>query len=448
MKLNSLAPNRLTENKSYHLFRTYRLDILLIVILVIVAGVASFQAAQLINPAFIWDKQLNDAWFHNDTTRVFDDMAVYEVDHYRTDLHPLFVLLSMPIVYALKATLSIDSVTSVRLVTASIAALWFGLLFVALRIIGCRSFDAILFSIFAGTSAASIFWFVMPETYQLGSATMLMGLLLAAVAQFRQVSSWWYVLVGVLTLGITVTNWMVGIFATIVNHRWKKTGVILLQTYIIVALLVVVQKLLIFPKFNSKFLILFLGAGREAESTGFLREDFGGLLASAKSFIFDTIVLPAINVSESQFPIGSRMSVQLSHPGSASVWGSIAVVLWMALLSLGIWALFSLKVNRKFRIVLGLSLLGQLLLELVYGDERFVHAPHFLPFLVIVAALSTLTKARVLALVLAGMLTLTAGVNNILQFNQAVDYSYGRGVLCATESIKCNVENTTIPANL
>lgn len=375
-------------------------------------------------------------------------MAVYEVDHYRTDLHPLFVILSMPIVYALKATLSIDSVTSVRLVTAQIAALWFGLLFVLLRIIGCRSFDATLFSIFAGTSAASIFWFVMPETYQLGSATMLMGLLLAAVAQFRQVSSWWYVLVGVLTLGITVTNWMVGIFATIVNHRWKKTSVILLQTYIIVALLVVVQKLLIFPKFNSKFLILFLGAGKEAEATGLLREDFGGPLASAKSFIFDTIVLPAINVSESQFPIGSRMSVQLSHPGSASIWGSIAVVLWIALFSLGIWALFSLKVNRKFRIVLGLSLLGQFLLELVYGDERFVHAPHFLPFLVIVAALSSLTKARVLALVLAGILTLTAGINNILQFNKAVDYSYGRGVLCATASVKCNVENTTIPANL
>jgi hypothetical protein len=354
----------------------------------------------------------------------------------------------MPIVYALKATLSIDSVTSVRLVTAGVAALWFSLLFILLRIIGCRRFDATLFSIFAGTSAASIFWFVMPETYQLGSATMLIGLLLAAVAQFRQVSSWWYVLVGVLTLGITVTNWMVGILATIVNHRWKKALGILLQTYIIVALLVVVQKLLIFPKFNSKFLILFLGAGKEAKSTGLLREDFGGPLASAKSFIFDTIILPAINLSKNEFAIGSRMTVQLSHPGSATVWGSIAVVLWLALLSLGIWALFSLKVNFKFRIVLGLSLLGQLLLELVYGDERFVHAPHFLPFLVIVAALSTLTKARIVALVLAGILTLTAGFNNVLQFNKAVDYSYGRGVLCASTSVKCNVENTTIPANL
>jgi hypothetical protein len=142
------------------------------------------------------------------------------------------------------------------------------------------------------------------------------------------------------------------------------------------------------------------------------------------------------------------MSVQLSAPGSASIWGNIAVILWIALLSLGIWALFSLKQHQKFRIVLGLSLLGQLLLEIVYGDERFIHAPHFLPFLMLTAALSTLTRARLLALVLTGTLVLTAGVNNVLQFNKAVDFSFGRGVLCAPASVRCNVQSTNIPSGL
>jgi hypothetical protein len=64
------------------------------------------------------------------------------------------------------------------------------------------------------------------------------------------------------------------------------------------------------------------------------------------------------------------------------------------------------------------------------------------------AALSSLTRARVLALVLTGALVLTAGVNNILQFNKAVDFSYGRGVLCAPASVKCNVQNTNIPSGL
>jgi hypothetical protein len=82
---------------------------------------------------------------------------------------------------------------------------------------------------------------------------------------------------------------------------------------------------------------------------------------------------------------------------------------------------------------------------MLYGDERFVHSIHFLPFLIVVAALSTLTKARVLALILAAALVVTAGVNNTLQFAKAVDYSYGRGVLCAPATAKCNVQNTTFP---
>ena len=275
---------------------------------------------------------------------------------------------------------------------------------------------------------------------------MLLGLLLAAVAEYRPVASGWYIAVGALTLGVTVTNWMVGILAAIVNHPWKKSLLILVQTYLLVSALVVVQKL-IFPEFNAGFLKLFLVAHNEVDTTGNLQLEYGGPLTQVKCFIFDTIVLPSIYLLKNKFAIGSKMSVALSPPGSASVWGSVAVVLWLALFSLGVWALVSLKAYKRFRLVLGLSLLGQLALEMVYGDERFVHSIHFLPFLIIVAALSTLTRARVLALILAAALVVTAGVNNTLQFNKALEYSYGRGPLC-TDPAMCNVQNTTIPPGL
>ncbi|NJR74157.1 MAG: hypothetical protein HC773_11845 [Scytonema sp. CRU_2_7] len=94
--------------------------------------------------------------------------------------------------------------------------------------------------------------------------------------------------------------------------------------------------------------------------------------------------------------------------------------LWAGLLALGLWALFSLKQHLKLRIVLGLTLLGQLALHSVVYTETFLYSLHFGPLLVVLAALSTLLKpARLIALVLAGTLVLTAGVNNVLQFNKA-----------------------------
>ena len=443
MRLSLSKPNGQSDiNRSW---QQHWQDILLVIAIGLIAAILSYQAAQLINPAFIWDKQLGDGWFNNDTTRTFDDMSVYEADHHRTNLHPLIVALTMPIVYLVRTVFSVDPVTAVRLVLAGLTFLWFGSLYLLFRLIRIRRFDAILFTVLAGSSASAMFWFVMPETYPFGSYTLLLGLLLAAVAEYRQLSPLWYVGVGLLTLGITVTNWMVGIIATIVNYPWRKSLVILVQTYLLMVALVIAQKL-IFPAFNAGFIKLFLTAGDEAESTTSGTEAlYGGALNQIKCFIFDTIVLPKINLLDNQFAIGSKMSVALSPPGSATVWGSVAVVLWIALFSLGLWALFTLKQNRKFRLILGLSLLGQLALEMLYGDERFVHSIHFLPFLIVVAALSTLTKARVLALVLAAALVVSAGVNNTLQFAKAIDYSYGRGVLCAPATAKCNVQNTTFP---
>ena len=154
-------------------------------------------------------------------------------------------------------------------------------------------------------------------------------------------------------------------------------------------------------------------------------------MTSIKCVIFDTIVMPAIGLVKNVhgFPAWPSMTVQWSSPGSGSIWGAIAVVVWIALLSLGIWGLFSIRQHRAFRLVLGLSLLGQIILEAVYCDERFPHATHMLPFLILVVALSTLTRARVLALVLTGALILTAGVNNFLLFEQAIAFTYGQGSL-------------------
>ena len=69
--------------------------------------------------------------------------------------------------------------------------------------------------------------------------------------------------------------------------------------------------------------------------------------------------------------------------------------------------------------MLGLTLLGQLGLHLLYGEETFLYALHFAPLLVVFAACSTLTRMRLVGLVLAGALVISAGVNNAMQFRTA-----------------------------
>lgn len=421
-------------------------DILLAIVLAVAAGLAAYYGSQLINPAFTYDKQTGDVWFHTDTMRVFDDMAVYAADHYRTHVHPLFVLLAMPPVYALKSLLSVNSVTAAHIVISVVAALWFCLLFIVLRSLSIHRTDAVLFSLLAASSAAAIFWFTIPETYPFGSLTLLLALGIVALAPIHKLSPWWYVAVSALTLGITITNWIAGILATFVNHRLKQSLLITLQAFGVVALLVVVQKL-IFPAFNAGFLRLWDNVNSEATSTGILVSAAGGPLHVLKCIIFDTIVMPLIQVVENsnKFPHWSRMTIQLSPPGSGSIWGYIAVIAWIALLSLGVWAFFSLKQHGKFRIVLGLTLLGQIGLHLLYGDETFLHSLHFLPLLVVLAALSTLTRMRLLALGLAGVLVLSTGVNNLEKFAQATAFSWGKSPWCTMTAVKCGNNAQTVP---
>lgn len=411
-------------------------DILLTVAIAIVAGFASYQGAQLIDPALMFDKQTTDVWFHSDTIRVFNDMAIFESSHPQAAVHPLFALIALPLVSLVKTVLLLEPITAVQIVIATVASFWFSLLFILLRVIGCRRFDATLFSILAATSAAAMFYFVIPETFPFGSLSILLALGLVALGQHRKLSPTWYLAVNTLTLGFTVTNWMAGIFATIINHRRKQSLLIALKALGLVAILVVVQDV-IFPHFNAGFLLPFRSITGEISEIS--KPESGSEtsvpLQVVKSFFFDTVVMPGMQLVENIKPRPClRMTIQASPLGSGSLWGIIAVVLWAALLGLGLWGLFSIRKHLQLRVVLGLTLLGQLILHLVYGTETFLYALHFLPLLVVLAALGTLTRARPLALLLAGLLVLSAGVNNGLQLSKATAFPQGHGPLCTPTS--------------
>jgi hypothetical protein len=221
-------------------------DTLIVFMLGACAMMASLYGASHI-PAAIITKPSYDIWFEADTPRAFDDMAYRAGNHFRSNAHPLFVLLINPVINFLHGVLRIDNLIAVRIVISQVAVLWIGTLYTLFRLIGCQRLDAVLFCLLAGVSASAIFWFVVPETYTFGSYTILLALFIAALSQHRKIPEAWFVMMSAATLSMTLTNWMAGIIATFCSLPWRRAVQITVNAFCLVVVLWTVQKYL-FPR--------------------------------------------------------------------------------------------------------------------------------------------------------------------------------------------------------
>ncbi|MBW4524925.1 MAG: hypothetical protein KME18_06970 [Phormidium tanganyikae FI6-MK23] len=397
----------------FQISQTVRLDIIIGAALAVLIGVGIYQGQLLLDPS-LFREQGQDIWFDADVPNVFQLMTERHNlrAHSRTERHPLLSLVVFSATFITKTGLRTSSLTAVQMVNSAIAALWVGTLYTLLRTISCVRLDSIIFSLLGATSAAAVFGLVIPESFPLGSLTILAALMLVAWGQYQPVSSIGYVIVSVMTLSITVTNWMFGLLASIVFHSWKQALQITTNAFLLVQVLWFVQKK-IFP--SARF---FLDQSGTKEDTVF--PSIFSALSTLRSFFAHSLVMPSIQRIDKPglpYPV---MSVQTSVAGSGSAFGGIALVLWLLVLGLGIYTLFTLQTHSKLRLILGITLIAQVLLHLAFGSETFLYSLHFVPLLIVCAALTTLTRLRLLSLTLTGILVLALMINNGTQFNRAI----------------------------
>jgi hypothetical protein len=395
--------------------KQHQIDSSIAVILAIGFAIVSYLNAQKIPDAIITDFYAQDVWFGSDIPTVFGNMTSIQSDNGRNNKHPLFPLLAFPLVFGLGKIFNLDPVTAARLVTALIAGAWIAALYVLFRLMRCPRLDASLFSLVGGVSSAAVFWFVVPESFSPGSLSLLLPFLLLPLAEIQKVSPVWYVLLSLFSVSITITNWMSGLLATIVSFRPKKAAQITLVTFAIVNVLWILQRI-IFTNSGFPFsLKTFVG-----EKKFMSAPESDSMLSAISSFFYQTIVMPAIEIEDSAVrPNWVTLATNSLTPGSGGIWGTIAAIVWTGLLIIGIWGFFTTKQQPKLRIALGLTIVGQLLIHSVYGaSETFIYSLHFAPLLLILAAFSSLTRLRLVALVLAGLLVVSAGINNRSQYNQ------------------------------
>ncbi len=316
---------------------TYAIDGLIASGLAVLAGVFSLMTFAYLDPV-LYGLEGIDFWFQSDMTRVFYNMTgADDTLHYRTSVHPLFLLAGY---FSTKTVLDIfggfanfGKVQAVQMIIALIAFFWAAALYVLLRLMSLPRLDAAIFSLLGVFSAASIFWFSVPETYSFGSLSIMAPLIVAACSQYRPVSEIWYVFASVASFSFTITNWMSGLIASFVKLGiWRAFRVSVLAL-LIVTLGWYVQKQ-IFPASGFFF-------DNSAELNYLLTEESGGPLRVLISFFSTSIVMPDIElVGKINRPDWQILTVQHSFPWSGGALATTAAACWLLLLGIGIKNLF------------------------------------------------------------------------------------------------------------
>jgi hypothetical protein len=390
-------------------------DIWLALLFSISAGIASFVLSGNI-PSVLYQSYSGDFWFESDLPRIFT-MMTSRWGNPRSTHHPIMAItMLLPTSFLIK--LGVNELTSIRLVLASISALWTALLYSLLRSIDCRRVDAVVFTLLGVSTSATIFFFAVPEAFLLGSMTIIIGILWAALDEEGKGSPLGESFVSAATLGITLTNFMVGIFSSFYRRSFRRALQISASGLAIVILIWTAQKYVV-PESQS-FLDVSLFS---IEKQHFFSPEAGGFVNIATGFFAHTMVMPEIQLvdrpSSGRWPL---LLTQTSMPGSAGPWGLLALSLWALLLIAGLISLVRITQRPRLRLILGSVLLGQFALHLVFGNETFLYSSHWVPVLVVIAALSTLTRWRLTVLALAGLFCLSATANNLLQFHQAIQF--------------------------
>jgi len=358
----------------------------------------------------LMDLRADDVWFEADVSRVYNDMTDRGANHYRTTVHPLFPLLTYPVVHASQKLFHVSTMRALRGVIAATAGIWLTSFYLLLRMLRCRRLDAALFALVAAATSGAMFWAAIPETYEFGSLTILGVLWVAAVAERGKVPVWLDIAIGAASLSVLVTNFMVAIASFVSRYRLKQAIQIAVNAFVVVVVLWGVQKYFFT---TARF---FIG-----------EHDSGAAPPSPRAtavvvMLLHNFVAPEVWTGPNDAP-DKWLLLTFQHVALGPMNGLrvAALISWGCLLGFAVWALARLPQYPRLRLTLALSIAGQIALHLLYGVETFLYALDFLPLLVTAAALATLSRWRPVVLAVACVFAAAAGLHNSAQMHAALD---------------------------
>ena len=329
-------------------------------------------------------RQTLDIWFGADVPRVIGDMTDPLANHWRTTVHPIFPLIFLPVGGLLAKLASSQGIAAQILISLS-AAITGILLFATMQNLGVKPIDSwLLIGAFA-SSSAFIFWWSIPETFPIGSLTMLIPLFLLSREE-RSLKVWTLALAG--SLAITTTNFSAGIAAALFSKQRQKIFKISFFALLLILVLSFLQKSYL-PSANYFFDRSVAGERHFVPTS---TDPRGSLPGRALDFAVYTgvvpdklirMIRPTNGIPGMFLPYSLKIFTGLS---------SIPVLCWIALISIGSIELFR-NFELNFAKALFSFILIQFALHMFYGDQPFLYSAHFLPGFILLISLGFRPRA-------------------------------------------------------
>jgi uncharacterized membrane protein YeaQ/YmgE (transglycosylase-associated protein family) len=374
----------------------------------------------------------DDVLFEIDSARAIIDMTVFSGYHYRTEVHPIYVLLVNPLAEIIGRIISPDEITAI-FINSLLGAMGTALAFVLFRLLHTKWLSALLLAFLFGFSASQLFLSVIPDTASLAVCTLLVTYVLFAYSlEYTTISETIWIAAGILTLGVTTTNFMQTLICygviqlkmmpkqSFTLSFWKMTR-FTFAVISITALLALLQKA-IYPSSTLFFLPeVYIGELSYASASIFDEPmRIGGIIL--KSFFSDTITAPMPIYQE--MPKRIIPAVTFTAATSYTPIGYIGLILWTVLAGLSIVHAIKYKKYDPFLLGAAACLFFNLVLHSFYGIgeknriELFLYTGN-LTFLVIALASRWAQRTSVAAWVLIPLVA-TVAANNIIILQQII----------------------------
>ncbi|MCB9844367.1 MAG: hypothetical protein H6811_00055 [Phycisphaeraceae bacterium] len=390
------------------------LDLAVMLALMAMAGVVAWWASGQIDARFL-SRGASSSYFEADIPRVFANMTDPDSDHERAKVHPLWAAAAYPSTRAL-GVLGLDRLEAARAFQCGAGALVVALVFVLARLIGVSRWMAWLPGVALMSCSGWMMWVAVPETYVLGGATLLAPLVVCGVAATHRVPRWWVVGAGVVSLSVTVTNYMSGLIATFLCVRRRRWGRVVFDTFAVLVLAWGVQRMLI-PSVG--FPLDWASEGQYVLGEESPRGIAARPVRVGATMVLHAAVLPTPNEVSHQGVPRPVLDPQRKAPGgSAGAW--LALVVWVGLLALG--AVSLVRSQGPLRWAISLTLLGQAALHLVYGSVTFLYAAHWTPVLVVLTAFGLVGRGRWVAVCLTSAFVVLAAAENTRRLRETTAF--------------------------
>jgi hypothetical protein len=320
-----------------------------------------------------------DVWYDTDSLFIFDLITDrWSQQHNRNNLHPLFPWLTYPITIVQTKILGVDKYYAALVVLILISSLWACLIYVAARLMSRPIAGSLIITAIALASTAGVLFLGIHERHIAGSASILLCIIAFLAYERRKISEHWLMLSAAGTLGITVTNFIVGVGALFLALGPKRGLQASINAFFII-LLVSVAGQFLFPSSSLFFDLRYLPYSSTFQSVG------GGILERSTAYWFHSVVMPEPTTALK--PDNTRyLSLQLVSIANHKIAGYAALALWVILLGMAARRTYQVGPIEKVDILLAFSILGNYFLFLFFGSQTILYAPTYVPLMLLVVS--------------------------------------------------------------